>query len=59
MDIKGMEYFGFLNEVLTISGNINAIQKKKNGIILENYDLNFFKYKLDKKIAQLNKALKK
>ena len=59
MDIKGMEYFGFLNEVLIISGDINAIQKKKNGIILENYDLNFFKYKLDKKIGQLNKALKK
>ena len=57
MDIKDTEYFEFLNEVLVISENIRSIQKNNNRIILENYDLNFFKCKLEKKIATLNKAL--
>lgn len=56
-DIKEVGYFEFLNEVLVISENISSIQKKKNRIILENYDINYFKYTLDKKIAILNKAL--
>jgi len=59
MDIKDIEYFEFLNEVLVISENISSIQKNKNRIILENYDLNFFKYNLEKKIAKLNKVLVK
>lgn len=59
MDIKSLEYVEFLNEVLIISGDINSIQKNMNKIIIENYDLNLFKYKLDKKITELNKALAK
>ncbi|KKM86395.1 hypothetical protein LCGC14_1279410 [marine sediment metagenome] len=57
MDTKQIEYFEFLNEVLAISENMDSIQKNINQIILENYDLKLFKYKLEKKIAKLNKAL--
>ena len=59
MNIKDIEYFEFLNEVLVITENMSSIQKNKNRIILENYDLNFFKYNLEKKIAKLNKVLVK
>jgi len=59
MEVKDIGYLEFLNEVLIISSDINSIQKNKNKIIIENYDLNFFKYKLDKKIAELKKALTK
>ena len=57
MEVKDIGYLEFLNEVLIISSDINSIQKNKNKIIIENYDLNFFKYKLDKKIEALKKAL--
>ena len=57
MDTKQIEYFEFLNEVIAISENMDSIQKNINQIILENYDLKLFKYKLEKKIAKLNKAL--
>jgi len=59
MNIKDIEYFEFLNEVLVITENMSSIQRNKNRIILENYDLNFFKYNLEKKIAKLNKVLVK
>ena len=57
MDAKDIENFELLNEILSFSKNINSFQKNNYRVILENYDLSLFEYKLDKKIAEFKKAL--
>ena len=59
IEMKDLEYFEFLNDVLEISKNIISYQIASNRIILESYDLSLFKYKLDREITKLDKMLEK